>query len=163
MDVRACRLTSAAASSSPPRSSGGSPRSRGGSGARRGTSRWSASGSPETTTSETAGCSPGRSRKTISAPALGACGSITFDGQGRVVSVCVGVSGPQLYMFDPNTLATLATYSLPPRQSVPTNTFQDFTGGGYFYLDNQDPVVTSTTTKHILVIAETPGTPGFSL
>ena len=66
-------------------------------------------------------------------------------------------------MFDPNTLATLATYSLPPRQSVPTNTFQDFTGGGYFYLDNQDRVVTSTTTKHILVIAETPGSPGFSL
>ncbi len=105
----------------------------------------------------------GRSPKTISSQVLRDCGSITFDRQGRVVSVCVGVSGPQLYMFDPNTLATLATYSLPPRQSVPTNTFQDFTGGGYFYLDNQDRVVTSTTTKHILVIAETPGSPGFSL
>jgi hypothetical protein len=91
------------------------------------------------------------------------CGSITFDRQGRVLSVCVGLSGPQLYMFDPNTLATLATYSLPPRQDVPSNAFQDFTGGGYFFLDNQDRVVTSTTTKHVLVIAETPGSPGFSL
>jgi hypothetical protein len=105
----------------------------------------------------------GRSPKTISNQVLRDCGSITFDRQGRVVSVCVGISGPQLYMFDPKTLDTLATYSLPPRQSVPTNTFQDFTGGGYFYLDNQDRVVTSTTTKHILVIAETPGAPGFSV
>jgi hypothetical protein len=105
----------------------------------------------------------GRSPKTLSSQILRDCGSITFDRQGRVVSVCVGLGGPQLYMFDPNTLATLATYSLPPRQDVPSNTFQDFTGGGYFYLDNQDRVVTSTTTKHILVIAETPGSPGFSL
>jgi hypothetical protein len=88
------------------------------------------------------------------------CGSITFDSKGRVVSVCVGARGPELYMFDPKTLATLATFMLPPRQSVPQNIFQDFTGGGYFYLNNRDQVVVSTTTRHILVIAETPG-PGF--
>ena len=57
-------------------------------------------------------------------------------------------------MFDPHTLATLAMFMLPPRQSVPNNIFQDFTGGGYFYLDNQDRVVASTTTRHIYVIAE---------
>jgi hypothetical protein len=93
------------------------------------------------------------------------CGSITFDHQGRVISVCVGAGGPQLYMFDPKTLDTLATFMLPPRQSVPSNAnlFQDFTGGGYFYLDNQDRVVTSTTTHHIYVIAETPSSPGFTL
>ena len=105
----------------------------------------------------------GRSPMTLSSEIQHDCGSITFDRQGRVVSVCVGVGGPELYMFDPNTLATLATYMLPPRQDVPSNVFQDFTGGGYFYLDNQDRVVTSTTTKHILVIAETPGSPGFTL
>ena len=55
-----------------------------------------------------------------------------------------------------------ATFALPPRQSLPDNLFQDFTGGGYFYLDNQDRVVTSTTTHHILVIAETPGGAGFT-
>jgi hypothetical protein len=64
-------------------------------------------------------------------------------------------------MFDPRTLATLATLSLPPRQDLPSNIFQDFTGGGYFYLDNQDRVVTSTTTRHIYVIAETAA--GFAL
>jgi hypothetical protein len=91
------------------------------------------------------------------------CGSITFDRRGRVLSVCVGLTGPELYMFDPNTLATLATFNLPPRQSVPSNVFQDFTGGGYFYLDNQDHVVVGTTTHHIEVIAENPGSPGFTL
>ncbi|HTX32583.1 MAG TPA: hypothetical protein VMD09_14470 [Solirubrobacteraceae bacterium] len=91
------------------------------------------------------------------------CGSITFDRAGRVLSVCVGVSGPELYMFDPNTLETLATYMLPTRQHPPSNLFQDFTGGGYFYLDNQDRVVAATTTHHIYVIAETPGAPGFTL
>jgi hypothetical protein len=91
------------------------------------------------------------------------CGSIAFDARGRLISVCVGVTGPQLYMFDPKTLDTLATFTLPPRQSLPTNLFQDFTGGGYFYLDNHDRVVTSTTTHHILVIAETAGGAGFQL
>ena len=86
------------------------------------------------------------------------CGSITVDAKGRLVSVCVGLAGPELYRFDPHTLATLATFALPPRQSLPsdpTSVFQDFTGGGYFYLDARDRVVTSTTTRHILVIADT--------
>ena len=91
------------------------------------------------------------------------CGSIAFDSRGRLVSVCVGISGPQLYMFDPQTLDTVATFALPPRQSPPSNVFQDFTGGGYFYLDNHDRVVTSTTTHHILVIAETADGAGFGL
>ena len=105
----------------------------------------------------------GRSPQTLSSDLNRDCGSITFDHQGRVISICVGVSGPELYMFDPNTLDTLATFMLPTRQSVPSNIFQDFTGGGYFYLDSQDRVVTSTTTHHIYVIAETPGSPGFTL
>src|SRR6202012_728831 len=86
------------------------------------------------------------------------CASITFDTQGHLVSVCVGLAGPELYMFDPHTLATPATFPLPPPQSLPadpTSIFQDFTGGGYFYLDGQDRVFTATTTRHILVIADT--------
>lgn len=105
----------------------------------------------------------GRKPQTLSSLLSHDCGSITFDTHGRVVSVCVGISGPQLYMLDAKTLATLATFSLPPRQGTPGNIFQDFTGGGYFYLDNHNRVVTATTTKHIYVIAETPGKPGFKL
>ncbi len=104
----------------------------------------------------------GRSPKTLSSMISRDCGSITFDARGRVVSVCVGVGGPELYMFDPHTLATLATFMLPPRQSISGGSiFQDFTGGGYFYLDASDRVVTATTTRHIFVIAETPGGTAF--
>jgi hypothetical protein len=93
------------------------------------------------------------------------CGSITFDGRGRVISICIGVSGPELFMFDPTNLATLATFPLPPRTPedvlLNPNFFQDFENGGYFYLDNHDDVVTGTTTRHIYVIGES-GT-GFAL
>jgi hypothetical protein len=105
----------------------------------------------------------GRSPRTFSSQISRDCGSIAFDRRGRIVSICVGVSGPQLYMFDPATLATLATFALPPRQSVAGNIFQDFSGGGYFYLDNRDRVVTATTTRHIYVIAERSGDAGFRL
>ena len=40
---------------------------------------------------------------------------------------------------------------LPPRAPNP-NPFQDFAGGGYFYLDNQDRAVVPTTERHVLVI-----------
>jgi hypothetical protein len=105
----------------------------------------------------------GRSPHTVSSYLVRDCGSITFDGQGRVVSVCIGLSGPELYMFDPTTLATLATFSLPLRQGLPSNFFQDFTGGGYFYLDDHNRVIAGTTTRHIYVIAEDSGAPGFTL
>jgi hypothetical protein len=107
----------------------------------------------------------GRGMKVISADENGECASITFDSHGRVVAVCVQLSGPQLVMLDPHTLATLATYPLPPRQpgSKNINPFQNFTGGGYFYLDNRDEAVIPTTTRHILVVGETPGRAGFTL
>ncbi len=95
------------------------------------------------------------------------CGSITFDSQGRVVAICISVSGPTLYMFDPNNLATLATFALPPRTPedllLNPNIFQDFSAGGYFYLDNRNEVITGTTNQHIYVIAENAGAPGFTL
>jgi hypothetical protein len=96
----------------------------------------------------------GRAPVTVSAQLGHDCGSVAFDSRGRIVSVCVGISGPELYMLDPHSLATLATFALPPRPAPSTNPFQDFTGGGYFFLDRHDRVVTSTTTHHVWVIAE---------
>ncbi len=91
------------------------------------------------------------------------CASITFDSQGRLVSICVGLDRPVLTMLDPQTLTPLATYDLPPRQgSSPGGTFTDFSGGGYFYLDNRDRVVTATSQRHVLIIGET-SAPGFSV
>jgi hypothetical protein len=89
------------------------------------------------------------------------CASPSFDSEGRIVVVCVGLDRPIVTMMDPVSLEVLATYDLPPR-NVSANPFRDFTGGGYFYLDDRDRVVTPTATRHVFVISETGG-PGFEL
>jgi hypothetical protein len=104
----------------------------------------------------------GRGTQTQSASYLGTvltreCASITFDSLGRLVTVCVGLDRPVVAIIDPKTLTPLATYEMPPRQPGAGNPFTDFSGGGYFYLDHKDRVVAPTTTRHIFVIAETPG------
>ena len=83
------------------------------------------------------------------------CASITFDARGRLVSICVGAVRPTLTMFDPATLDTLASLPLPVRDPSGGRVFNDFAGGGYFYLDNLDRVVTLTNDKRLLVIGET--------
>ena len=136
---------------------------------RPGTRSWRPTGSPRSTTTAGRPTSTGGAGRWATSPSRSPaylnrdCGSITFDHQGRVMSVCVGAPGPS------------STCSTPPRwrrwrrsrsrraSTRRRNLFQDFTGGGYFYLDNQDRVVTATTTHHIYVIAETPGAPGFTL
>ena len=57
-------------------------------------------------------------------------------------------------------------FPLPPRIPSPGsggNPFTDFSGGGYFYLDNQDRAVIPTTTRHIWVIGETADATGARL
>jgi hypothetical protein len=90
------------------------------------------------------------------------CASLTFDSRDRIVAICVGVEGPVLEMFDPQTLESMASMTLPPKQGVSTGVFTDFSGGGYFYLDDQDRVIAPTNSRHIYVIGETDG-PGFEL
>jgi hypothetical protein len=89
------------------------------------------------------------------------CASTAFDAQGRLVTVCVGLDGPQLQLLDPHTLDTLALFPLPPRIPSGGSPFTDFSGGGYFYLDNQDRAVVPTTTGHIWVVGESGN--GFAL
>ncbi len=90
------------------------------------------------------------------------CGSLTFDSQGRILTICIGFSGPVLVMLDPTTLQTLATYTLPGPETVGGDPFTHISGGGYFYLDDHDRVVVPTNTRHVYVIAES-GPSGFSL
>jgi hypothetical protein len=95
--------------------------------------------------------------------AIGECASITFDGRGRLVAVCVSLAGPTLAMFDPRTLDVLAVYTLPIRDPVTLpSVFTSFGGGGYFYLDHRDRAIVPTMSRHILVVGETAG-PGFAL
>jgi hypothetical protein len=84
------------------------------------------------------------------------CASATFDRLGRIVTVCVSLDGPTLAMFDAQTLDLLTTFPLPPRiPSGSGNPFTDFSGGGYFYLDNDDRAVVPTTTRHIWIVGQT--------
>ena len=62
--------------------------------------------------------------------------------------------------MDPNTLDTIASMALPPRLPGSPNIFNDFAGGGYFYLDNRDRAVVPTTTRHVFVVAV--GAAGFT-
>jgi len=83
------------------------------------------------------------------------CASVTFDSRGRIVTICVGIEGPRLVMMDARTLDTLATHQLPPRIPGTGSIFNDFAGGGYFYLDSRDRAVAPTTTRHVYVVAAT--------
>ncbi len=83
------------------------------------------------------------------------CGSLAFDRYGQIVTICpaAGLIAPQARIIDPTTLAVVASYDLPAAPA-PTGTqaFQNFTGGGYFYLDQHNQVVTATKTRHIVVL-----------
>jgi hypothetical protein len=93
------------------------------------------------------------------------CASVTVDSAGRLVTVCVGLEGPRLVMLDPHTLELLAAMPLPPRSVSTGNPFTEFSGGGYFYLDQSDRAVIPTTNGQIWVVGETAGAtgPGFAL
>jgi hypothetical protein len=84
-------------------------------------------------------------------PPGGVCGSITFNSQNQIVTTCIQLRAVRLKLFDPRTLEELASMDLPPR-APSTNPFQDFAGGGYFYLDNEDRAVIPTTERHVLVV-----------
>jgi outer membrane protein assembly factor BamB len=72
----------------------------------------------------------------------GECASVTFDRRGRIVTVCMSVSGGNLLLLDPRTLEELASFDLPPRPSTRSLNIRtivtDTSGGAYFYLDHLD-------------------------
>jgi hypothetical protein len=82
------------------------------------------------------------------------CGSVTFNKSGQIVTVCVGINGATLRVLDPKTLEGIASYTLPSRPSIAGFSFQNFSGGGYFYLDNHDRAVVPTFTGHIVTIKQ---------
>src|SRR5687768_3745840 len=103
----------------------------------------------------------GRDIQTSSTLFFRECVSPSLDSDGHLAVICVGLDHAVATLLDPVTLEVLATYDLPPR-NVSANPFRDFSGGGYFYLDNQDRIVTPTPTRHVFVITQTGG-PGLEL
>ena len=87
------------------------------------------------------------------------CGTLAFDSHGRIVSVCPSAGlPPQARVIDPTTLRPLATLDLPnPPDTTGTPAYQNFTGGGYFFLDPQDRIWAATKSNQLWVIAERAG------
>ena len=88
----------------------------------------------------------------------GECATVTFDKDGRILTVCGTFQGFRLKLLDPKSLATLAEYKLPQRPSTIeavtrldfSKIFKDTSGGAYFYLDNKDRVVLADSRQHVL-------------
>lgn len=98
----------------------------------------------------------GRAVKVRSRFLGGLCGTVTFDRRGRIVTLCLGVRERVLALLDPRKLDRLASMSLPGK-SLGRVSLTDFSGGGYFYLDERDRAVVPTTRRHVYVIAEAAG------
>jgi len=105
----------------------------------------------------------GRRTKVDSAFHAAECASVGFDRAGRIITICVGLERPRLIMLNPNSLETKAEFPLPPRSGGGTGTspFNDFSGGGYFYLDHHYRVVTPTNNREIWVIGKRRTPAGF--
>lgn len=106
----------------------------------------------------------GHDPRVVSSVVGGECGSITFDHAGRIVTTCIGPS-PALYLLDPVTLNVLGRSALPgdPGAFLRPGAFGNFTGGAYFYLDNQDRAVVASRDGHIRVFAENAAGDGFTV
>ncbi len=83
------------------------------------------------------------------------CGSITFDTKQRIVTVCPSVANPvQARIIDRETLTVRASYDLAPANPSGAAAFQNFTGGGYFFLDRQDRIWSATKSGHLVVLGQ---------
>jgi hypothetical protein len=72
------------------------------------------------------------------------CVTIAFDSRGAIRTLCTGADGGRaVYLLDPVTLATNASYELPSSMNIGA------AGAGYFYVDNLDRMVVPTVNKHI--------------
>ena len=65
---------------------------------------------------------------------IGVAPNISFDSQGRLITVSIKLNSIELHLLDPETLETIAMLELPPKASPSDNS-----GGGYFHIDAQGP------------------------
>jgi hypothetical protein len=67
----------------------------------------------------------------------GDCATITFDSRGRLITLCSTLTRVVGYVVDPETFKVLVTREVGERRPSLT----DFSGGGYFVLDDKDRLV----------------------
>lgn len=91
---------------------------------------------------------------------IGVAPNISFDSQGRLITVSIKLGSIELHLLDPETLETLAMLELPPKASPSDNS-----GGGYFHIDAQDRVLLAPANDTISIyeIHESSGSPEWRL
>ena len=96
---------------------------------------------------------------------LGLCASLAFDRFGRIVSVCPSSIGPpRAQIINPDSLEIIASLNLPDAAPVgDTPVYQDYTGGGYFFLDQRKWLWVPTRTNHLRVLEPLAGSAGFKV
>lgn len=85
------------------------------------------------------------------------CSTITFRSDGKIVTMCGGLSGFRMVLIDPDSLEALASHDLPMRPSAFQSliyrdlsyTFSDSSGGAYFVLDDKDRVLVGDPDQQI--------------
>lgn len=96
----------------------------------------------------------------------GECPTINFDRKGRILTVCVSLRTPSLFLLDPNDLSVLARYDLPTRRTPLfrlRKMMNDTSGGAYFYVDQRDRAVVGTADGAIEIVSVVDGKDGVSL
>ena len=73
--------------------------------------------------------------------------NLSFDNEGRLITVSIQLKKIELHLLDPETLETLALLELPEKAS-----FDDNSGGGYFHLDNQGRVMLAPADRTIQIL-----------
>jgi len=96
---------------------------------------------------------------------LALCASLALDRFGRIVSVCPSSIGPpRARIIDPATIEQVASLVLPDANPIGnTPVFQDYTGGGYFFVDRRRWLWVPTETNHIEVLEPLAGSAGFAV
>lgn len=85
------------------------------------------------------------------------CTTLTFDRQGRVLTVRASFLQYDLLALDPGTLKVLAAHPLPPRDpSDPLFPYDDTSGAAYFVLDHRERVVLADADNAVQVLALAP-------
>ena len=78
------------------------------------------------------------------------CITITFDSEGRIMTLGTGVDGKRaIYLINPGSLEIIDSYELPAATDL------GISGAGYFYVDNQDRMVVPASNQHIYKFAVT--------
>ena len=77
---------------------------------------------------------------------IGVAPNISFDLEGRLVTVSIQYGKIELHLLDPITLESLAVYELPEKAS-----FDDNSGGGYFHLDSEGRPILAPSDNSIKV------------